>query len=108
MYRVLFSFLLEGFFAGCGLALFFWIGRYRVSWHMLVGFIAAIMLVTIIRLIPVLSAESTIQRILRKSGGDREKLEAMMGRKKQPLISVGAITLFVFLCILGFVVRLTR
>jgi len=106
MYRLIISFLLEGIVIGSGLALFLSIGRYKASWQMVVGFVAAIMLTNVIRLIPVLRFESTLQQLLREAGDDRDKVEALLSRKQRPLVSVGAFVLVALGCILGLIVRL--
>ena len=108
MYRVMFSFLLEGVLLGAGLAMFVWIGGYGFSGVILVGTVACMVLAGFIRLIPVLRIESTLQQLLREAGNDREKLEAIMGRKKRPLVSPGALAMVAFFCLLGLVVKIVR
>ena len=108
MYRIMLSFILEGTLLGAGIAMFLWIGGYRFSGLILVGMVACMVLAGFIRLIPVLRIESTLQQLLREAGTDREKLEAVMGRKKRPLVSLGMIAMVAFLCLLGLVVRLIQ
>jgi hypothetical protein len=108
MYRLIISFLLQGAIAGAGLFFFMWLGRYRFSWQMLLGFIPAIMLVVFIRLIPMLRMESLYQRVLREAGNDREKVEALMGQKRRPLVSVSDLIFFGFLCLGGLIARMSR
>src|SRR5215469_3538879 len=105
MYRLIISYLLEGAIAGAGLFLFRWIGRFSSSWQLLLGFIAAFMLLNFIRLIPVLRMESQFQRVLREAGNDREKVDTLFGVKRRPLVSSSVLVLFGLLCLCGLIAR---
>lgn len=108
MYRLIISFLLRGAMAGAGLAMFIWLGRYRFSWQIPLGFLAAIMLITFLRLIPVLRMESLYQQMLRDAGDDRAKVEALLGQKRTPLISFVDLVFFGLLGLCGLIARISR
>ena len=108
MYRIVITVLLRSLLLGIGLVLFFKIGRDRTPWTLSMGFVAAITLVGFIRMLPLLRMESEIKQRLRGSGMTRDALEAELGHKREPVVSLGTLGMVAFLCLAGLVLRFLK
>jgi hypothetical protein len=108
MYRALIIFVIDGIFSVIALMLFKLISRVSIAWEFLVGFVAFVMLTSMIRLIPLLRSESALEKLLEAAGNDREKLEAELKLKKRPWFSETNLFMIILLCIVGALFRFLR